>query len=335
MRICTIIFCLLLSVAAWAQSGNKTSKDTTIYQLLQRIKSQPGTSDPLVMLNDSIYKGDIHLISSKDIESVDVIKGDDAKQIYGSKAQNGVFLMKTKSYLETGVGYTPGIIDLPRGDGTTQKDTSKITVTLDASRPQNTKPLILVDDKVYKGDIKDINPNDIASVNVMKNAAALTIYGGGGVTGAIVIRTKKYTSRSVKDTSYVIDGELSLNKYDKVDPKDIIGISILKYANSGDKHVSDSNKVIVIVTTKPFAINQYQQKFSAFSKEYKQYLDTHNGGDSRVVYFLNSNVFWTDNNETIKVLYELSQDKIAGVSFSTHKNFEDITMVMVAIELKR
>ena len=184
MRICAIIFCLLVSTDAWAQSKNKTKqRDTTIYQLLQRIKSQPGTSDPLVMLNDSIYKGDMHLINSKDIISVDVIKGDDAKQIYGPKAQNGVFLMKTKSYLETGAGYTPGIIDLPKkGDGTTQKDTStKFTFIDNKSLPDTLKPVIVLNGDFYSGDVTKIDSNDIIKVITLT----------GGVNTKFIV-TKKF-----------------------------------------------------------------------------------------------------------------------------------------------
>jgi hypothetical protein len=109
LQVLTTLFSLFLSISALAQNKDIT-KDTSIYQLLQDIKSQPGTSDPLVILNDSAYQGDITLIRSNDIVSIDVIKGDDAKKIYGTKAQNGAFLMKTKKYVETGISDNSDII---------------------------------------------------------------------------------------------------------------------------------------------------------------------------------------------------------------------------------
>ncbi|WP_010135477.1 SusC/RagA family TonB-linked outer membrane protein [Ochrovirga pacifica] len=50
-------------------------------------------------------------------------------------------------------------------------------------------PLIVVDGFPYNG--PDINPNDIASVSVLKDAAAAAIYGAQASAGVIVIETKK------------------------------------------------------------------------------------------------------------------------------------------------
>ena len=111
MKLLTVIFCLVVSVGALGQSRNTMLKDTTIYQLLQHVKTQPGTSDPLIMLDDSIYKGNINNIHANDIQSIDVLKGDDAKIIYGPGAEHGVFLMKTRKYVNGGI---PAIEKLTR-----------------------------------------------------------------------------------------------------------------------------------------------------------------------------------------------------------------------------
>jgi TonB-dependent SusC/RagA subfamily outer membrane receptor len=39
--------------------------------------------------------------------------------------------------------------------------------------------------------LNDINPNDIASVTVLKDASATALYGSQGASGVIVITTKK------------------------------------------------------------------------------------------------------------------------------------------------
>jgi TonB-linked SusC/RagA family outer membrane protein len=51
-------------------------------------------------------------------------------------------------------------------------------------------PLILVDN-VPVGDIKSINPSDIESVSVLKDASSSSIYGGRAAFGVILITTKK------------------------------------------------------------------------------------------------------------------------------------------------
>lgn len=52
-------------------------------------------------------------------------------------------------------------------------------------------PVIVLDNFIYDGDINNINPNDIESITVLKDAAATSIYGTRGGNGVIVITTKK------------------------------------------------------------------------------------------------------------------------------------------------
>lgn len=52
-------------------------------------------------------------------------------------------------------------------------------------------PLIVVDNFPYEGDIDNINPNDIESVTVLKDAAAASIWGVRAGNGVIVITTKR------------------------------------------------------------------------------------------------------------------------------------------------
>jgi TonB-linked SusC/RagA family outer membrane protein len=51
-------------------------------------------------------------------------------------------------------------------------------------------PLIVVDNFPYEGDINSINPNDIESVTVLRDAAAASIWGARAGNGVIVINTK-------------------------------------------------------------------------------------------------------------------------------------------------
>lgn len=55
----------------------------------------------------------------------------------------------------------------------------------------NSEPLIVVDNFPYSGDINNINPNDVETVTVLKDAAASSIWGVRAGNGVIVITTKK------------------------------------------------------------------------------------------------------------------------------------------------
>ena len=51
-------------------------------------------------------------------------------------------------------------------------------------------PLVVVDNFPYEGDINNINPNDVESITVLKDAAATSIWGVRAGNGVIVINTK-------------------------------------------------------------------------------------------------------------------------------------------------
>jgi TonB-linked SusC/RagA family outer membrane protein len=52
-------------------------------------------------------------------------------------------------------------------------------------------PLIVVDGIPFSGSVNDINPNDITSLDILKDASATAIYGSRGSNGVIIISTKR------------------------------------------------------------------------------------------------------------------------------------------------
>lgn len=58
----------------------------------------------------------------------------------------------------------------------------------------STAPLYVVDGVPYEGDVSSIDPGDIASTTILKDATATSLYGSRGANGVILITTKKGTS---------------------------------------------------------------------------------------------------------------------------------------------
>lgn len=54
----------------------------------------------------------------------------------------------------------------------------------------NNNPLVILDGIFYEGDIRDISPNDVESMEVLKDASATAIYGARAANGVILITTK-------------------------------------------------------------------------------------------------------------------------------------------------
>ena len=85
------------------------------------------------------------------------------------------------------VGYATdarGVADFEvRGDASIKADN-------DDERNAN-RPLIVLDGVIFRGNLAEINPNDIASVDVLKDASSAAIYGSQATNGVVIFTTKK------------------------------------------------------------------------------------------------------------------------------------------------
>lgn len=102
---------------------------------------------------------------------------------------------------------TPGLVFNRVGN-------NKISIRGQSTVHANAEPLIVIDNFAYEGDINSINPNDIESITVLKDAAAASIWGARAGNGVIVITTKagKYQTplRIDFNTNYSLSGKPDL-----------------------------------------------------------------------------------------------------------------------------
>ena len=111
-------------------------------------------------------------------------------------------------------------------DGAPDAD-MKIRVRGGTSLTQSNDPLYIVDGFPVSS-IADISPNDIASMDVLKDAAATAIYGAQGANGVIVITTKEPATDSEDKMVFHVDysGYMGwkkvASKYDLLSAKDFI-----------------------------------------------------------------------------------------------------------------
>jgi len=110
--------------------------------------------------------GAISSVSAKDINELPVVDAGSALQ-----------------------GRVPGVLVLSAGnnpgDGVTIRIRGRRSLTA------TNDPLYVVDGIPYEGNINDINPNDIKSMEVLKDASATAIYGSRGANGVILITTNR------------------------------------------------------------------------------------------------------------------------------------------------
>lgn len=84
-------------------------------------------------------------------------------------------------------------------------------------------PLYVVDGMPFEGSISDINPADVESISVLKDAASCALYGNKGSNGVILITTKKAKQSGKVDVSLSINlGSYTrgLPKYERLGTND-------------------------------------------------------------------------------------------------------------------
>lgn len=87
----------------------------------------------------------------------------------------------------------------------------------------NSDPLIVLDNFPYEGDIDDINPNDIESITILKDAASAAIWGSRAGNGVIVIQTKK--GEYGKATKVTFNSNLTIAQKDNLFYKSVMPVS--------------------------------------------------------------------------------------------------------------
>ncbi len=162
------------------------SNDTLVYSFVgmaiqeQRVGNR--TSIDVVLLPDVLNIDEIVVVGYGTMKKSDVtgaivsVRGDDIANVKSSNA------------LEALQGKAAGV-DIVRSSG---RAGSGYDILIRGSRSLNAtnKPIYIVDGINYGSDI-NINPNDIESIEILKDASTTAIYGSEGANGVILVSTKR------------------------------------------------------------------------------------------------------------------------------------------------
>lgn len=144
------------------------------------------------------YTGILHLIISLDehAKQLDTVMVNTGYQILQKAVSTGSYVQLDNKVLNQQV--TTNILDRLEGITNSLMIDRNIGATdlgimvrglSTINGPRN--PLIVLDNFPYSGDLRSINPNDVESITVLKDAAAASIWGTLAGNGVIVITTKK------------------------------------------------------------------------------------------------------------------------------------------------
>lgn len=166
-----------------------------------------------------------------------------------------------------------------------------------ASPAGSSSPLYIVDDIVQPNGISFLNPNDIESIDILKDAAALAIYGIRSANGVVLIRTKKGSNSGKAKVTF--DGFSGMSQvWRKLDvlsiqEKATLNTSIINAFNEEHKDISSFVPITVNpewstperIANLPQKGTDWQNEVFRTGKFYDGTLGVSGGGDKTTYYF--------------------------------------------------
>lgn len=145
-------------------------------------------------------------------------------------------------------------------------------------------PLYVVDGVPYDGNVVSINPNDIESMTVLKDASAGALYGSRGANGVVMITTKRGNSGKVKVNLKANWGVASraIPRYETMDEAGYIETVYQSYKNNLVINNGMSPQVASVVAlqnmkTGPTAIFGANEQYNPFNYSITELIDPATG----------------------------------------------------------
>lgn len=144
-------------------------------------------------------------------------------------------------------GIVSGLVLNRNTSRSNQSQVSAITIRGRSTIYANPNPLIVIDNFPYNGNLSTINPADVESITVLKDAAAASVWGAFSGNGVIVITTKKGKINqplSVSVSSNLMIGEKpDLFYMPRLSSANIVDIERDKYFRGGYNSQINSTRV--------------------------------------------------------------------------------------------
>lgn len=205
----------------------------------------------------------------------------------------------------------------------------KIQIRAASSVSGSSNPLIVVDGYPISGDLSTVNPNDIQSLEVLKDAASAAIYGSRGANGVILVTTKKGKSGKAS---------FSYNAYTSVSSKyqrDNLLLNAGEWANTIETNIANGSFDVSEVDPDllDYRINAYRDSPGAISPEEWLFQNATSsnhdfsisGGNEDVNYFASLGYLKTEGiartQEFQRINARLNIDAKLGEKFKTGLSF--------------
>ncbi|WP_197492264.1 SusC/RagA family TonB-linked outer membrane protein [Arachidicoccus ginsenosidimutans] len=189
-------------------------------------------------------------------------------------------------------GMMPGVT-ITQGGGQPGVDQGTIRIRGIGTLNDNS-PLVLVDG--VQSDINDVDPNDVASISVLKDAAAASIYGVRAANGVIIITTKRGESGKAKlaySNDFGWQKTARLSKF--VGAQEYMKLTNLMHENSGGGDIYTADDIAAYNNanrnTDKYPDNYWLKDILTGNGFQQQHSVSLSGGNDNAKYRLSTNYF--------------------------------------------
>lgn len=226
-RLSILITLMLLPPAVWAQSVFRGTITNAAGEPLPGVNvSVKGTTqgtasgadgsfsleteetDPVLVFSLLGYKNleiqarageSLAVVLEEDVANLDQIvvigygtakKGD----LTGSVARVEADRFKSQSMVQITEMLAGTVAGFSTNQGTSAAGGGSLEIRGPNSLNAGTDPLIVLDGVIYYGNLRNINPEDVETIDILKDASAAAVYGARAASGVILITTRKGTT---------------------------------------------------------------------------------------------------------------------------------------------
>lgn len=169
------------------------------------------------------------------------------KDLSGSVVRADLSAIEESPSVSLGSALHGTVAGLNVGAVTTAGSDPSITIRGRTSISGSTSPLIVLDGIIYRGNLIDINPADIGSVDVLKDASATAIYGSQASNGVILVTSK--IGKSAKKPTIAFSSVYTLQDIANNDMLPEDGAGFIR--KIGDRFLSESRTGADLLTPNP------------------------------------------------------------------------------------
>ena len=183
------------------------------------------------------------------------------------------------------------------GFGTSAKGGGSMLIRGEKSINASNSPLIVLDGVIFNGDLVDINPSDIETIDILKDASSTAIYGSRATNGVVMVTTKRGKIGKVKiDYSGYAGYRKYTNMPDMMSGEEYVQLAReAKRAGNNNEYVDDS-KIFTASELKAIQDGNYFDWVDAVSTP--AFMTNHTisatGGNEMATYALSAGYYFED-----------------------------------------